>query len=60
MELPSIKCIAEFGSNSIGELGSRLTVLWYQPHFAMPIDDQVVAKLKTLNWSELAEAIDDF
>lgn len=60
LELPAIKCIAQFDSRSIGDFGSRLTVLWYQSHFVMPIEPSVLQQLQTLDWPKLAEAIDDF
>ena len=60
LELPAVQCIAQFGSRSVGEFGSRLALLWFQPHFAMPIDTYVLSKIHALDWARLAEAIDDF
>jgi hypothetical protein len=60
VELPRIECVAQLGSRSVGEFGSRLVLLWYQPQFAMPILDYVLRRIHSLNWADTAESIDDF
>lgn len=60
LELSSIKCIGCFESKELGEFGSRLIILWFQPRFAMPIDGNVLQRIREIDWNDLAEAIDDF
>lgn len=56
--IPAIRCIAEFTSgNPVKDEdadGSHLTLVWFQRHLAMPIDEGVRKKIESLNWDKLA------
>lgn len=56
--LPDICCIARFSSNSPARDPnchcSRLTVVWWQDKFALPIDPLIKAYLMTMDWDSLA------
>lgn len=60
VELPRVQCVGWFQSNSLGEFGSRLAIIWFQDDFAFPIDPRVETKIRTLVWSRHAEARDTF
>jgi hypothetical protein len=54
--LPYVQCIAEFRSPG-GDLvtDSRLTIVWFQEEFALPIDATILEQIRRIDWSELAE-----
>lgn len=60
VELPKVQCTAWFRSNSLGEFGSRLAIIWFQDDFAFPIDPKVENKIRSMVWSRHAEPLDDF
>jgi hypothetical protein len=64
MTLPQVVVVAEFvsttptgGINESGWDQSRLTVIWYQDHWALPIDDEVLAHILALDWNSLARNV---
>lgn len=62
--IPHIVCTALFRSKGIAREGdddditfaSVLTVVWFQENFAMPIDEVVLERIKTIDWERLAES----
>ena len=60
--LPAVTCIGRFASleparNASSDM-SRLVVIWFQEEFAFPIDPDVVARLKALDWETLGVDMD--
>lgn len=55
MQLPSITCIAEF---FCFESCTRLILAWYQNDFALPIDEEILQKIKLIVWEETANEFD--
>jgi hypothetical protein len=57
--LPSIACIGQFKSfrpkpKDLEKDYSRLVVVWYQNDFGLPIDEQLLTQLKSIDWENLA------
>ena len=56
--LPAITCIGVFDDALAAQDGgkdhSELTVVWYQDHYAFPIDKTVVSQIRALDWKKLA------
>jgi hypothetical protein len=62
--LPAIAVVGEFMSYSpvgqVNESGwdqSRLTVIWYQDYWALPIDDDVLRQIIEVDWDSLARNV---
>lgn len=60
--LPLVRCIGCFFSTTTrrnpAKDMSSLTVVWYQNDFAYPIDDGILADLRSLDWDRLATDIE--
>jgi hypothetical protein len=57
VELPPIKCVAQFDSAAIArqDCNSSLTIVWFQNDF-LPIDEEVLRQIKAIvDWGTLAE-----
>ncbi len=55
--LPPIVCVGMFQSEPVRnerEDFSLLNILWFQDTFALPIDPEVVAQIRKLDWENLA------
>lgn len=56
--LPPILCAAQFESfqpaRDMEAHASGLTVVWFQRHFAFPIDEDVVKAIQAIDWAECA------
>lgn len=55
--LPDVQCIARFagpGRTDRYLYRTELTVIWFQPSWALPISDAVAATLAGLDWMALA------
>jgi len=55
--LPSVTCIARFDSD--GQVGtddiwSVLRVIWFQDHFAFPIEDRALRQIAEIDWERHA------
>lgn len=52
--LPSVVCVADFESSATAHdpdgIGSCLTIVWFQDAFALPIEQDVVEKIRRVNW----------
>jgi hypothetical protein len=64
MSLPAYTCIAQLSDYKPArdeEMfgGSQLIVVWFQDTLALPIDDDILEKMKQIKWTELAEDITD-
>jgi hypothetical protein len=61
--LPPILCVARFESTQPARDttadGSGLAVVWFQRHFAFPIDEDVVKVIKAIDWMERAGDFSD-
>jgi hypothetical protein len=64
MILPAIVVVGEFvslspvgGVNESGWDQSRLTVIWYQDHWALPIDDDVFEHILEIDWDSSARNV---
>ena len=60
MEIPRIECIASFESKPISDdyMGSNLTVVWFQDEYPMPINQDIINKIKSINWDNKASSFD--
>ena len=60
--LPAATCIGYFLSGELKsrteDFGSRLCIVWFQPKFALPIDQNVEREIQRVAWEELAEGYD--
>jgi hypothetical protein len=60
--LPSVVCTARFRSlRPVADQTkdvSMLVVIWFQEQFALPIDPEIEAQLKALDWESLATDIE--
>lgn len=60
--LPLITCMGCFTSwtprEKMDEDSSRLIIIWYQDAFALPIEDNILSQIKTINWNKLAIGVD--
>jgi hypothetical protein len=56
--LPATTCIAVFGSNELArddsEPYSSMIVAWFQDDFAMPVDEDVLASIRQIDWEKRA------
>jgi hypothetical protein len=56
--LPGVTCTGRFQSRSIGEHNpfyvSKLTIIWLQSEFAMPIEPSPLEEIAKLDWDALA------
>ena len=61
IEMPRYECVARFTSNAgVGEFGSEANLVWYQDYFAMPIDAEVLAHIRSLDWLDVSTDVDLF
>ena len=60
MEIPRIECIASFESKPISDdyMGSNLTVVWFQDEYPMPINQDIINKIKSIDWDNKASSFD--
>ena len=60
IEIPRIECIASFESGPITDdyMGSKLTVAWFQEEYPMPIDRNIINKIKLIDWNNKASSFD--
>ncbi len=59
VEMPRYRCIGLFSSKAGSHgYGSEATLVWFQDHFAFPIDCEVLERIQALNWTRLAHHID--
>ena len=60
VQIPRIQCIASFESESITDdyMGSNLTVAWFQEEYPMPIQQDVINKIKSIDWDNKASSFD--
>lgn len=60
-ELPAVKCIATFLSDTPARDESQwiswLVIVWFQEQFALPLDEDIEAHIKSMDWD--AVAVDD-
>ena len=57
MALPNITCIANFSSGPIDQQNyslSYLSIVWFQNDYAMPINTNILKKIKEINWEQRA------
>lgn len=58
VELPPITCIGSFRSDApardLEEVDSYLTVVWFQPEWALPIDAAIIHRIEAVDWELLA------
>jgi|GEM_PF-516082 len=58
-KLPAVACTAMFRSlepaRDLHADYSKLTVVWFQEEFALPIAPEVLASIENLNWAEIAD-----
>lgn len=56
--IPGVQCVSRWCSQfeSRGELdgSAECTIVWYQTHFALPIDEAVVAQIQKLDWQTVS------
>jgi hypothetical protein len=57
--IPGVQCIAYFQClfptpRDPARAYSAMTVVWFQKQFAMPIDEEVLAKIQAIDWLTLA------
>jgi len=54
--LPAVQCIAEFLSDAFDPADdeSRLTLVWFQDDFALPITEPALSLIQELDWEKLA------
>ena len=59
-QIPRIQCIASFESEQITDdyMGSNLTVAWFQEEYPMPIQQDVINKIKSIDWDNKASSFD--
>ncbi len=51
--LPAIACIARFKSSAFDNnilCYTELVIAWFQSEFALPIDDTILQKIRSINW----------
>lgn len=51
--LPSVTCIARFnsgGQQGTDDIWSVLRVIWFQDHFAFPIEDRALRQIAEIDW----------
>ena len=55
-EFPRVQCFSNFESNSVDEkfCMSSLTIVWFQEDWAMPIDENIINKIKCIDWDKYA------
>jgi hypothetical protein len=55
--LPMVTCIGLFHAVETGgdRDGSCLTLVWYQPDFALPIAPEIAKAMQALDWERIAE-----
>ena len=56
--LPAVTCIAVFESGELTREGSEpypsLTIAWFQAVYALPIDADVEARIRAVDWEVVA------
>ncbi len=56
--IPEVTCVAEFGCTTVARDesmdGSALPLVWFQPKFAFPIDDEILLRIQSLDWEKHA------
>ena len=60
VQIPRIQCIASFESEPITDdyMGSNLTVAWFQKEYPMPINQDIINKIKSIDWDNKASSFD--
>ena len=60
INIPRIQCIASFESGAVTDdyMGSNLTIAWFQDEYPMPIDKDVINKIKMIDWDNKASSFD--
>ncbi len=56
--LPPIACVARFKSSAFDNnvlCYTEMAIVWFQSEFALPIDDQILEKIKSINWVKHGE-----
>lgn len=57
--LPAVTCIAVFQSGELARKNSEpyssLTVAWFQDTFALPLDPEIEAQVRAVNWETAAK-----
>lgn len=55
-EFPRIKCIANFESDCVNNdyCFSYLTIIWFQNDWVLPIDKNIIKKIKAIDWDKKA------
>jgi len=56
IRLPKIICIGHFMSDAITDdfMFSSLTIVWFQEDWMMPIDNNILIQIKSINWDKHA------
>jgi hypothetical protein len=56
--LPRVQCTARFSrwptANELWRDESHLTLVWWQQRWALPIDEEVLAQLRDVRWTDVA------
>jgi len=57
-QLPRLFCTARFSrwptANEVWRDESHLTLVWWQQRWALPIDEEVLAQLREVRWTDVA------
>ncbi|MBC8197953.1 MAG: hypothetical protein H8E60_08720 [Candidatus Marinimicrobia bacterium] len=55
-EFPRIQCISNFESDFVNSeyCYSYLTIIWFQNDWILPIDKNIIEKIKEINWDKKA------